>query len=172
MVRGDKGLDLHAYCDSDWANCPDTRRSTSGFVVMVAGAAVSWISKRQATVALSTAEAEYATACLAAQEVQWIRQLLAEINVPVPKEPTTVHADSQSAIHMCNNPTAGRAKHIDIKMHFVKEAQERGVVNFKYIPTSEEAADVLTKALAGPKIIKFRNIIHGDIETATISANI
>ena len=170
--RGDKGLDLHAYCDSDWANCPDTRRSTSGFVVMVAGAAVSWISKRQATVALSTAEAEYATACLAAQEVQWIRQLLAEINVPVPKEPTTVHADSQSAIHMCNNPTAGRAKHIDIKMHFVKEAQERGVVNFKYIPTTEEAADVLTKALAGPKIIKFRNIIHGDIETATISANI
>ena len=139
---------------------------------MLAGAAVSWVSKRQPTVALSTAEAEYTTACLAAQEVQWIRQMLTEIGAPISKEPTTVHADSQSAIHMCNNPTAGRAKHIDIKMHFVKEAQERGVVNFKYIPTSEEAADVLTKALNGPKIVKFRNIIHGDIETATISADI
>ena len=139
---------------------------------MLAGAAVSWVSKRQPTVALSTAEAEYTTACLAAQEIQWIRQMLTEIGAPISKEPTTVHADSQSAIHMCNNPTAGRAKHIDIKMHFVKEAQERGVVNFKYIPTSEEAADVLTKALNGPKIVKFRNIIHGDIETATISANI
>ena len=123
---------------------------------------MSWVSKRQPTVALSTAEAEYTTACLAAQEVQWIRQMLAEIGAPISKEPTTVHADSQSAIHMCNNPTAGRAKHIDIKMHFVKEAQERGVVNFKYIPTSEEAADVLTKALNGPKIVKFRNINHGD----------
>ena len=141
---------------------------------MLAGAAVSWVSKRQPTVALSTAEAEYTTACLAAQEVQWIRQMLAEIGAPISKEPTTVHADSQSAIHMCNNPTAGRAKHIDIKMHFVKEAQERGVhvVNFKYIPTSQEAAAILTEAPNRPKIIKFRNIIHGDIEAATISASI
>ena len=83
-----------------------------------------------------------------------------------------MHADSQSAIHMCNHPTAGRAKHIDIKMHFVKEAQERRVVNFKYIPTSQEAAAVLTEALNGPKIIEFRNIIHGDIEAAAISASI
>ena len=163
-------LNLHAYCDSDWANCPGTRRSTSCFIAMLAGAAVSWVSKRQPTVALSTAEAECTTACLAAQEVQWIRQALAEIGAPISKEPTTVHADSQSAIHMCNNPTAGRAKHIDIKMHFVKEAQERGVVNF--IPTSQEAAAILTEAPNRPKIIKFRNTIHGDIEAATISASI
>ena len=80
--------------------------------------------------------------------------MLAEIGAHISKEPTTVHADSQSAMHMCNNPTAGREKHIDIKTHFAKEAQERGVVNFK------------------PKIIKFRNIIHGDIEIAKISASI
>ena len=98
---------------------------------------------------------QYTTACLTAQEVQWIRQMLAEIGAHISKEPTTVHADSQSAIHMRNNPTAGREKHIDIKAHFAKEAQEkRGVVNSK------------------PKIIKFRNTIHGDIEIAKISASI
>ena len=159
--RGDAGFNLHAYCDSDWAGCPDTRRSTSGYAVMFGGATVSWISKRQPTVALSSAEAEYVTACLAAQEIQWIRQLLAEIGVPLERTGTTVYSDSQSAMHMANNPTSGRAKHIDIKYHFVKEARERGVVNFKYVHTSEQAADLMTKALAKAKVVQFRNILNG-----------
>ena len=167
--RGDKGFNLHAYCDSDWAGCPDTRRSTSGYVVMFAGAAVAWISKRQPTVALSSAEAEYATACLAAQEIQWIRQLLAEINIDQDKGATTVHSDSQSAMHMAGNPTAGRAKHMDIKYHFTKEAVERGVVSFKYVHTSEQLADALTKGLAGPKVIQFRNIYSGNTEDITVT---
>lgn len=168
--RGAAGFNLHAYCDSDWAGCPDTRRSTSGYVVMFAGAAVSWISKRQPTVALSSAEAEYVTACLAAQEVQWIRQLLAEIEVPMDKGPTIVHSDSQSAMHMANNPTAGRAKHIDIKYHFVKEALEREVVGFRYCNTNEQAADVLTKSLSRPKVVQFRNIIEGKLESLYVHA--
>ena len=168
--RGAAGFNLHAYCDSDWAGCPDTRRSTSGYVVMFAGAAVSWISKRQPTVALSSAEAEYVTACLAAQEVQWIRQLLAEIGVPMDKGPTVVHSDSQSAMHMANNPTAGRAKHIDIKYHFVKEAREREVVEFRYCNTNVQAADVLTKSLARPKVVQFRNIIEGKLESLHVHA--
>ena len=128
---------------------------------MFGGATVSWISKRQPTVALSSAEAEYVTACLAAQEIQWIRQLLAEIGVPLERTGTTVYSDSQSAMHMANNPTSGRAKHIDIKYHFVKEARERGVVNFKYVHTSEQAADLMTKALAKAKVVQFRNILNG-----------
>lgn len=159
--HGAQGFNLHAYCDSDWAGCPDTRRSTSGYVVMFAGAAVAWISKRQPTVALSSAEAEYVTACLAAQEVQWIRQLLAELEVPCLDGPTTVYSDSQSAMHMANNPTAGRAKHMDIKYHFVKDACENGVVAFKYCHTNEQAADLLTKALARPKLVKFRDMVTG-----------
>ena len=124
--RGGAGFNLHAYCDSDWAQCPDTRRSTSGYAAMFAGAAVSWISKRQPTVALSSAEAEYVTACLAAKEVQWIRQLPAEIGVLVSKDPATVYSDSQPAMHM--------------------EAKDRGVANFRFDPSSEEAAGALTKA--------------------------
>ena len=168
--RGDAGFNLHAYCDSDWAGCPDTRRSTGGYVVMFAGAAVSWISKRQPTVALSSAEAEYVSACVAAQEVQWIRQMLAEIGVPMSTQPTVILSDSQSAMHMCNNPTAGRAKHVDIKYHFVKEARERGVVSFQFVPTTEEAADAMTKALARPKFVTFRNIITGATEEMHVHA--
>ena len=168
--RGDKGFNLHAYCDSDWAGCPDTRRSTSGFAVMFAGASVSWIAKRQPTVALSSAEAEYVTACLAAQEVQWIRQLLAEISVPIGDAPTVVYSDSQSAIHMANNPTSGRAKHMDIKYHFVKEARERGVLTFKYVSTNEQAADILTKALARPKFVTFRDVLTGQSEQLHVQA--
>ncbi len=162
--RGDRGLELYAYCDSDWAGCPDTRRSTSGYVVMFCGAAVAWISKRQPTVALSSAEAEYVTACFAAQEVQWIRQLLAEIGIPMNKDATVIYSDSQSAMHMAANPTAGRAKHMDIKYHFTKEAVQRGVVQFKYVSTADQAADGLTKGLAGPKTIEFRDLISGNTD--------
>ena len=170
VFRGDVGFDLHAYCDSDWAGCPDTRRSTSGYAIMFAGAAISWLSKRQPTVALSSAEAEYVTACLACQETQWIRQMLTEIGVPISKEPTVVLSDSQSAIAMANNPTAGRAKHIDIKYHFVKEARENKVVSFKYVPTNQEAADAFTKSLARPKFVEFRNTITGNVETLHVHA--
>ena len=75
-----------------------------------------------------------------------------------------MYSDSQSAMHMVNNPTAGRAKHTDIKYHFVKEAKDRGVVHFRFVPSSEEAADVLTKALARPKVVEFRNILSGKAE--------
>jgi hypothetical protein len=168
--RGDEGLRLYAYCDSDWAGCPDTRRSTSGYVVMFCGAAVAWISKRQPTVALSSAEAEYVTACFAAQEVQWIRQLIAEIGIPLNKRPTTVYSDSQSAMHMAANPTAGRAKHMDIKYHFAKEAVQRGVVKFQYVSTTEQAADGMTKGLPGPKTIQFRDLISGCVDSVHMEA--
>ena len=72
-------------------------------------------------------------------------------------------------MHMAGNPTAGRAKHMDIKYHFTKEAVERGVVSFKYVHTSEQLADALTKGLAGPKVIQFRNIYSGNTEDITVT---
>ena len=164
-----QGSDLYAYCDSDWAQCPDTRRSTSGYIVMLHGAAIAWLSKRQPTVALSSAEAEYVTACFAAQEVQFIRQLLMEIGYET-KGPTTIFCDSQSAMHMISNPTAGRAKHIDIKAHFVKETQERGTTSFVYINTTENAADFMNKALNGPKTTEYRNLVNGQRSAITVLA--
>ena len=73
-------------------------------------------------------------------------------------------------MHMANNPTTGRAKHIDIKYHFVKEACENKVVTFSYINTSKQAADMLTKSLARPKLVQFRNIINGKAETLQVHA--
>ena len=81
-----------------------------------------------------------------------------------------MYCDSQSAMHMVNNPTSGRAKHIDIKYHFVKDARERGVVEFRYVPTDQEAADALTKALARPKIVKFRSVLTGQPEALHVHA--
>ena len=133
---------------------------------MLNGAAISWLSKRQPTVALSSAEAEYITACLAAQEVQFIRQMLLELGLLNEQQPTLIYSDSQSAIHMAENPTSGRAKHIDIKVHFVKEARERGVAVFQYVHTTENAADALTKALTGPRTIHFRDIVTGETGSA------
>ena len=76
-------------------------------------------------------------------------------------------------MHMVNNPTSGRAKHIDIKYHFVKEARQRGVVEFKYVSTDKEAADVLTKALARPKLVAlFRNVLTGKTESLNVHATV
>ena len=111
------------YSDADWAGDKDDRKSTSGYLFQVARGPVSWRSKKQDTVALSTAEAEYAALSSAAQECVWIRRLNSDLENP-PKGPTTILEDNQSSIAMAKNPQFhGRAKHIDIKCHFIRERE-------------------------------------------------
>ena len=88
---------LWGYVDSDWAGCPDSRRSTSGFVFMLNGAAISWRSKRQPTVALSSAEAEFISASAMVQKVIYLRKFLAYLGYPQP-DPTPVFADNETCI--------------------------------------------------------------------------
>jgi hypothetical protein len=103
---------IECYSDADWAGDLNDRRSTSGYVSILSGGAVSWRSKKQTNVALSTAEAEYMALASAAQEAIWLRQLNSELNHP-PSNPTVVYEDNQSAIAMTKNPKFhGRAKHI------------------------------------------------------------
>ena len=154
--------DLLAYCDSDWRSCPDTRRSTSGFIINLCGAPVTWLSKRQPTVTLSSAEAEYMCAAIAASEVLHLRQMLRELSITTSTWPTTVYCDSQSAMHMIKNPTSGRAKHVDIKLHFVKGAAIKDI-SFQYVGTDAQHADVMTKSPARPKF-------HGFVEHLVASA--
>ena len=109
---------------------------------------MSWRSKKQTCVALSTAEAEYVALASATQEAVWLCDLLNCLNESVSK-PVVIHSDSQSAIAMTKNPQFhGRAKHIEIKYHYAREEVEKGTVNLKYCPTSEMLADVLTKGLS------------------------
>ena len=106
------------FSDADWAGDVNDRKSTSGYVFLLSGGAVSWSSKKQKCVALSTAEAEYIALSSASQESIWLRQLMTELGNR-PETATFIFEDNKSAIAMTNNPTFhGRAKHIDIKFLF------------------------------------------------------
>ena len=136
-------FEVTGYSDADWASDLDTRRSTTGKT----GSAISWISQKQSTVALSTAEAEYIALSSATQEVVWLRQLLTDIGVDYAK-PVTVWEDNQAAIGLTRNPVGHkRTKHINIKYHFVREHIMIGSLLVKYCNTKEMLADILTKPL-------------------------
>jgi hypothetical protein len=154
-------LRLKAYCDSDWGGDRDSRRSTTGYLTMVAGGPVSWTSKLQATVALSSAEAEYMAASAATQEVLYLRQLLIDLKHPQ-MEATTLLVDNQGAIALAKNPVLHqRTKHIDIRYHFIREKLKRGDVLLAYVPTGEQLADILTKALDKNRIEYLRAKVMG-----------
>lgn len=144
------------YSDADWAGDVQDRKSTSGYMFQMSGTAVSWRSKKQSCVALSTAEAEYMALASAAQEAVWLKQLVEELTSKSAK-PIVVHEDNQAAIKMTKNPQFhGRAKHIAIKYHFIREQVERGTVKLEYCPTEDMLADILTKGLTRDKFCKFR----------------
>jgi transposase InsO family protein len=137
---------LIGYSDADWAGDLATRRSTTGYVFMLNGAAISWNSKLQPTVALSTAEAEYMAMCAAIQEGVFLRKLLHEVGFP--QSSTPMLEDNQGCIALGNNPiTSSRSKHIDIKYHFVREMVNLKEFVLKYCPTDKMLADPLTKPL-------------------------
>ena len=148
LFRGSEPGSCVAYADADWAGDVEDRKSTSGYMFLIAGGPVSWRSKKQDTVALSTAEAEYVALSSATQECVWMRRLNSELGNP-PEGPTTILEDNQSCIAMARNPQFhGRAKHIDIKHHFVREQLSSGKIELQYCPTHEMVADMLTKGLA------------------------
>ncbi|KAG2872292.1 hypothetical protein PC115_g24645 [Phytophthora cactorum] len=147
-------IDFRGYSDADWAGDLADRKSTSGYTFMLMGAPVSWGSKKQSSVSLSTSEAEYIALSLAIQEGKWIHRLLCEIlaaaNETGPE--LMIREDNQSCIKMTKNPVNhGRAKHIDIKYHHIRDEVKRGEVKLQYCETSVMLADIMTKALAGPR---------------------
>ena len=121
VFKGDESGTCKAYSDADWAGDKEDRKSTSGYLFQIAGGPASWRSKKQDTVALSTAEAEYVALSSATQECVWMRRLNSELGNP-PKGPTTILEDNQSSIAMARNPQFHRrAKHINIRHHFIRE---------------------------------------------------
>jgi hypothetical protein len=140
--------------DADGAS-QDHRRAISGYVFIVDGSAVSWSSKKQELVTLSTAEAEYVAATHAAKEAVWLRCLIEETFSPL-KEPTVLYGDNQSAIALAHGGQYhARMKHIDIRYHFIRYIIEAGSIKLIYCPTGEQTADVLTKALPSTKAKHF-----------------
>ena len=143
------------YSDADWAGDLSDRKSTSGYVFILSGGPVSWSSRKQKCVALSTAEAEYVALSAAVQECMWLRQLESELSGDN-DTPTVIFEDNQSTIAMAKNPQFhGRAKHIDIRHHFVREQLAHGTIQLEYCPTTEMTADIFTKGLNGER---FKNL--------------
>lgn len=137
-----------AYCDANWGGVSGTdRKSTTGNLVKVNGGIVSWASKKQNVVALSTAEAEYMAAGMMATEVMWTRQLLNEMGFEQPA-PTVILCDNQPAIQIASDDFHhGRTKHIDIKYHFIKDMVKNNHIKMNHVSSALQQADILTKAL-------------------------
>lgn len=146
---------LLGHVDADWGGCPDTRRSTSGYLMRVWNSLVAWKSRRQPTVSLSTMEAELMAGCDAVKQALWLRRLLTDMGFP-PEGPVRLFCDNQGAISNAANPGQhDRRKHIDLRANFVLENVRGGQVAFEYIPTDDNPADLLTKALNDQKTNKF-----------------
>ena len=154
----EKVTDFIGYSDEDWAGDSDDHRSTSGYVFELSGAAVSWRSKKQSCVALSTAEAEYMALASAAQEAVWMQGLQNYLNEASVKS-ILIYEDNQSTICIAKNPQYHeRAKHIDIKFHYICEQVEKKAIQLEYCE-SKMVADMLTKALLSSQFVKLRNML-------------
>jgi hypothetical protein len=142
---------LHGYCDSNYAEDLNDRRSVTGYAFLLSGAAVSWQAKKQPSVATSTTEAEYMAASEAAKEAIWWRSFMVSLGYDVTAA-TRIQSDNQSSIKLSKNPEHHkRSKHIDVRHHFIREKVSEGTIDLVYINTSEMAADILTKPLVKVK---------------------
>jgi hypothetical protein len=152
VYSGKHGLQLAGYVDSDFAGCEDSRRSTTGWVFTLAGGPVSWSSQRQKTVATSTMDAEYIAGAEAAKEAVWIRNFVNDLRIPgVYIDTVPLYIDNNSALKLTRNPEFhSRSKHIDVKHHFIREKVQEGIIDTKRVGTTDNMADMLTKAL--PKL--------------------
>jgi hypothetical protein len=159
---------LTVYSDADWAGCPDTRRSTSGFCVFLGSSLISWSSKRQTTVSRSSAEAEYRAIANAVSESSWLRQLLGELRCPV-NIATIAFCDNISSVYMSRNPVHHRrTKHIELDIHFVREKVAIGELRVTHVPSARQLADVFTKGLPSTLFFDFRHslsVTNGDVKT-------
>ncbi|WJX88387.1 hypothetical protein P8452_70484 [Trifolium repens] len=144
-----KSLDskLVGFCDADYAGDKIERKSTNGNCQFIGENLISWASKRQTTIALSTAEAEYISAAKCCTQLLWMKYQLEDYNIAENGIP--LYCDNTAAIHLSKNPILhSRAKHIEIKHHFIRDHVQKGTIDIQFIDTDHQWADIFTKPLA------------------------
>lgn len=154
----DASLDLKGYGDAD-GSMQEDRHAISGNAFILYGGAISWFSKRQEIISLSTTESEYVAATHSAKEAIWLRTLISELFTPT-SDPTTVYCDNQSAIALSKDGQFhARTKHIDVRYHFIRWVCQRGDIRLVYCPTDDMVADAMTKPLPSLKVKHFANAL-------------
>lgn len=147
------------YTDSDFAGDLDERKSTSGYIFLYNGGPVSWSCRRQECIAVSTTEAEFVAGSESAKEAIWILKFLTEIG-ETNTGPIPLYSDNQSAIKLIKNSEVHqRSKHIDVKYFHIREKQQKGLIDIRYVGTKDQLADIFTKALATPRFNFLRELI-------------
>jgi hypothetical protein len=154
LGRRDWPIEPNAACDANHANDEHDSRSTSGYAIFLGQGCFSWSAKRQTKIAISTGEAEYYAAEHCIREIIWVRQMLSEVGL-APSTPSAMvlRTDSTSALSMLNSPdqTSFRTKHIRLAHHWVREEVRRKEVVVEHVSGEENAADIFTKGLEGPR---------------------
>jgi len=140
-------LQLHGYSDSDWAGCPDTRRSISGYCFFLGDSLITWCSKKQTTIARSSSEAEYRALASATCELQWLCYLLDDLKINC-KELPVLYCDNKSALHIAANPVFHERTNLEIDCHVVREKVSAGLMKLLPLSSVNQIADLFTKALA------------------------
>ncbi len=169
FTKSETTLKLIGFCDSDWGGDVCDRRSISGygFQLLDEGPLVSWRSRKQPTVALSTCEAEYMALTDAVQEAKFLKQLCVDLGIVQVSFSVILNVDNQGAINLAKNPMYHkRSKHIDVKYHFIRSEVSRGTVKLVYIPTNENVADIFTKPVSKVKLDTFGPFISGKYHSA------
>ncbi|GAA0143379.1 transmembrane signal receptor [Lithospermum erythrorhizon] len=143
-------LSVQAYCDADWAKCSITRRSVSGYCILIGSSLVSWKSKKQTTISKSSAEAEYRSAASTVCELKWISYILQDIKQPCDL-PLSLGCDNKSTIHIIENPIFHeRTKHIELDCHLIWDHYKNGFIKPYHVPSKSQLADLFTKLLPAP----------------------
>ena len=161
-TKSDEPFTLTGFCDADWGSSDD-RKSTTGYGFMLSNKSlISWKSRKQPTIALSTCEAEYMAMGAATQGGLFLKALIKDM-MGFEFDTFTLKCDNQGAIALGKNPVQHqRSKHIDIKYHFIRNEIQNGTVDIQYVPTDQNWADIFTKPVGKPKLQMFKPTIMGE----------
>nr|XP_016454219.1 PREDICTED: uncharacterized mitochondrial protein AtMg00810-like [Nicotiana tabacum] len=151
FMSSSSSFQLLAFCDLDWATCPDSRKLVSGFYISLGASLISWKSKKQTSSSLSSAEAEYRSMRRVVAELTWLVRLFENLSIPVTLL-VPLHSDSQAAIHIAKNHVFHeRTKHVELDCHFVRQQFLSSLIFLSFVRSSAQLADLFTKSLPGPR---------------------